>query len=188
MPLDDIERASLESGPIEPAFRWLRALENDAESAWTGVDDDLRLWFALRWVEANPAALHHPVVTEKSPEAFAAALAASGQRHPLFPSLWRVTRRGLIEALGPFLGQELSASVRPRPLAPGLEVVRLFQASDLPPEEDGIRLWQPGVELPSLVLVMSQHGEGWRVHAPGAWLPVTSWPPALNELDPALLD
>ena len=188
MGLDDLERATLESGPMDSAFRWLNAVQCDKKEAWTALDDDLRLWFALDWIKSNPGALSDPAAKGNGPELLAALLARREPRHPLFGYVWQVVHRGLLEALSPFLGQELAASVRPRPLAPGLEVVRLFRASDLTVGADGIRLWHPGVELASFVLIMSRQGEDWEVRAPGAWLPVNSWPPKMDVLDPSTVD
>ena len=178
-------------GHLRSFPRFTRAPLGDRAQLRVAFSDDRHRRGLARWGDgpkSNPGALSDPAAKGNGPELLAALLARREPRHPLFGYVWQVVHRGLLEALSPFLGQELAASVRPRPLAPGLEVVRLFRASDLTVGADGIRLWHPGVELASFVLIMSRQGEDWEVRAPGAWLPVNSWPPKMDVLDPSTVD
>lgn len=162
MDLDPEEIAHGLSGPMGPALNWVRQVtESDDVDSWFVLDPSLRRWFAQNWLTSNPTALSDPSVGSQSRDELVDSLIGpEGSEHPLFHHLWRVARRDIVSALGPFSGAELSAGTRPRPVGPGLEAVRLFRASDLP-ERAGVRVFEADAQHLSFVLLLRRDGGRW---------------------------
>lgn len=144
MELDPEDLANIAGGPRGPALTWgLRSIMQSTDvGAWFGQDYDLRPWRIQGCLTHNHA-LDHPFVAVPSCDDLAALLAGeSGPQHLLFPHLWRVVHRGLIELLAPFRGTSITADTRSRPVEPGVEAIPLSPHSDTE-QRDEFRVSEP---------------------------------------------
>lgn len=183
------EKLADAGGPFITALVWInRVVETDDPQSWYELNETLRRWFAQRWMSANPQALKDPAAWSSTRDELVEVLVGPvGEDNRLFPYMWRATRRYILKELGPLLGEELSAGTRPHTVAPGIEAVPIFRASDLP-GHDGLHTLDPGAAHHSLVLLLSYEQEMWFIASVGLWLPVLGWPPRIEELPASVID
>ena len=188
MDLDPGELPSAD-GPFATALVWInRVVETDDPQSWYELNETLRRWFAQRWISNNPQALKDAAAGSRTRDELLDVLVGpGGEDNGLFPHMWRVTRRYILEVLGPLLGEELSAGTKPRTVAPGIEAVPLFRAADLP-GHDGLHEFNPRTERHALVLLLSHEQGMWFIASVGLWLPTLDWPPRIEELPVSVLD
>ena len=173
-------------GPNPLALEWLKAAHReDIDAVWTSMTADFRLVCAQGWIMKNPQCLTHPTVAGLNREAFAAQLADTASKHPLFLHLARVTLREIRNAAGNFDPETLGIGTRPRPIGSNLELVRLLVLADLPRDDDGVHYWPPDTPAYGASVIMQHEASGWFVAGVGAGVMAPGWPPTLElEIDP----
>lgn len=157
-------------GPVVEAMAWMEwILAGDLAYAWPVMDDQLRLATAQAWIHESG---NDPSVTCYDRDILARTLSQPGcLEHPLWPRFSRVVLAALLFDLAGWDADQLGFLSRPRPVAPGYEVVVLGQGSEYRTVDHS----QPMVMYP---ILMHQTEAGWRVARAGAdTTPVPGWPP-----------
>lgn len=77
---------------------------------------------------------------------------------------------------------ELGSGARPRPLAPGLELLRFFLLSETPRDEFGNYYFPPGSVARCFAVVMQQAEVDWLVAGVGNGILEPGWPPTFRRL------
>jgi hypothetical protein len=165
-------------GPDQTASEWLEAIRAQAPDwVWRLMDSEFRLVMAQRWITHNEEVLEHPTVSGLDRDTFARELSSEDPTHPLWPHCARVTLREITQACGGLENEDLAPGSRPRPIAPELELVRLFRVQDLDRDETGQYFFAPGAQAMALTVIV-RHGEsGWLVAGIGEYLYQPGWPP-----------
>jgi hypothetical protein len=174
---DEIEAHFADGGPLMAARRWLTAVltVRDLDAAWIGVDPELRLVLAQRWLwtSRNELDLSLDELEEMAPQ-----LAADDPTNELWPAFSET----VLDDLGsswPWLDLDsLGAAGRPRMVAIGYELVLLA-----PSDADGslVKLSAPSALDETLELLMHHVDGQWLVAGIGSeQLPAPVWPPSVT--------
>lgn len=184
---DDLNRfhaeAAASSAMNVAASAWLEHLRaNNAEAVWASMDPDFRLAYAQHWIVANsPQVLADPTVRGLTPDEFAQRMADPRAGHPLWPHLARLVRRDLCGQTLANVGgpdRELGVGTRPRPIAPGLELVRLIPLDAVPQDASGMHVFRDRQTVETVTLVMREQPDGaWAVAGVGHAMLLPGWPP-----------
>lgn len=168
------------------AFEWLahaRAL--DAAGVWARLDADFRLGYAQNWILANsPRIMADPSVRGMTRDEFASAMAQPAPSHPLWPNLARALRREVCQGrvIDSFGDRQMGVGTNPRPVAPGLELVRLIPLDVMRRDDEGNYVWPDATWVEALTLTMRLTDDGWSVAGLDHQLLVPGWPPEWREL------
>ncbi len=177
------ELAMAQSGLPILALQWVDAVrQGDVNMVWEMADPQFRLGLVQMWIWHNREAVDQDIRREGiSREELVNELAGASPRHPLWVHCARVSMRNISEASGD-LDRELGPGTRPRPIGPGLELVRLFPLDKLPVDEHGYRSFPPGMSVETLTLIMRFVDDQWMVAGLGDHLVQPGWPPTLERV------
>ncbi len=178
------ELAMAQSGLPALALAWVGAVRRgDIDSVWLMTDPQFRLGLAQMWIWHNRDAVDQDLHREGiSRDELAEQLVATDTpRHPLWVHCARVSMRTISKAAGDLDG-ELASGTRPRPVGPGLELIRLFPLDRMPADEHGNRIFPPGMSVEALSLVMRLADDQWKVAGIGHHLLQPGWPPTFEEV------
>lgn len=172
---DDSFAAVME--PARRALEWVGALRSgDFSAVWAGLDSDFRLALVQGWIVRNPAVLRRPEAS-LGRDQLARDLSTEDPQHRLWPHCRRVLERELVGATAGVADHELAPGTRPRPMAPGLELIRLFPVDLLPRDAEGQPFFAAGQVVMSLSLITSHGQAGWVVAGIGEGVLRPGWPP-----------
>jgi hypothetical protein len=164
--------------PDQTASEWLEAIRSQApDRVWRLMDPEFRLVMAQRWITHNEEVLEHPTVSGLDRDAFARELTSEAPTHPLWIHCARVALREITQACGGLENEDLAPGSRPRPIAPEIELVRLFRLQDLDRDETGQYYFAPDAQAMALTVIVRQRESGWLVAGIGEYLYYPGWPP-----------
>lgn len=113
------------------ALAWVERLqEGDIGALWTRTSHDYRLALTQWWMTANPGVCDDPAVAGESRDVVAEEISTG--HHPLFDHLRRVLARDLRTSVADLEDLELAAGTAARVVSPGVELIALFVADDVP--------------------------------------------------------
>lgn len=179
--MDDMtpeEWAQAASGVGLFSLNWVRGVGHDQiENVWPQMTPNFRLALAQGWIWANPDALDDGRAGGMSRDELAQALAHSHPTNSLFADLARVSMRDIRSSYDDLDVDQLGTSTRPRPVGPGLELVRLLYLADLDHDGQGNYTWPDG-GVARGVTVLIEHGtEGMAVAGTADGVLRPGWPP-----------
>jgi hypothetical protein len=177
------ELAMAASGLPLLAIQWVEAVRRrDASVVWEMTDPRFRLALAQMWIWNNREAVDQQIRGERiSRDELADQLASASPQHPLWAHCARVSMRTISEAAGD-LDRELGPGTRPRLIGPDLEIIRLFPLDELPVDENGNKIFPPGMEVEALTLIMRFADDQWKVGGIGEYLTHPGWPPTSEKV------
>ena len=161
------------------AMDWIGLLlAGDMATAWERLDDEFRLaivqGFIVRMQGLPP---------EQDLDELANELAVERPDHRLWLRLRTSIHEELMNALPGIADEPLHAGQRPRPLAPDLELVRLFPESELQQDPATGRLFFGQNQWARVYsVIMRQTSDGWRVGGIGEHLLSPGWPPTSHRI------
>ncbi len=174
---DDSDMSGILS-PGSMALAWLAMIRQARfDAVWEAMTDEFRLVCVQDGVVNNPTVMSDPSVTATRDE-LAAALSAPAPTHPLWVHTRRVSERAVRSVTVDLVGdRELGVASRPRPIGPGLELIRLIPLDQLDVDESGMHVWPPGQAVQDLSILLRHSSDGWLIAGAGGWLPRPGWPP-----------
>ena len=175
-------------GPVAAALDWMNAVltDRDYANAWAHMTDELRLARSQAWLWNNRAFFKRAAETLDEQ---ATMLAAVPSTHPHWGKFAEIELRLFLTAWPPEDYAHIGVASRPRPLAPGLELVlflRMEAAEALgnaTTVSDGVVQIAGGEDEGTAVeafaqIVVEHDGTRWRVASHnGPGLPTPGWPP-----------
>jgi hypothetical protein len=177
------ELAQAMSGTNDFALRWIQAAGHDrTEAVWPHMTSDFRLAMAQGWLSFNPKALDHPSATTLGRDELARRMATETPRHELFPHLARVSLREIRNSYGDLDTDQLGPGMRPRPMGPDLELVRLFYLPDLDRDDAGNYVFAPEALARVASVLLRRTAPGWAVAGVGDGILHPGWPPTYERL------
>ncbi len=181
---DPFELAAANHEVVAAARAWIDHLRDGAIGpVWRGLAPDCRLAYAQAWIFDNPAVMADPRVETSSRDELAAALAGPDPQEAIWPAAHSYMLRQLSYPNGRLEHEgELGSGANPRPLAPGVELVRFFLLADVPRDASGNYYFPPGSVARNLALVMQQVGDDWLVAGVGHGILEPGWPPTFQRL------
>lgn len=172
------ELAQAQTGPNNFALNWIQAVGRDEiEVVWRAMTSDFRLAMAQAWLTANPVAFGDPSASDLTRDELAAALATEDPDHWLFPDLARVSLREIKNTYGNLDTSKLGPGLRPRPMGPDLEVVRLFYLPDLDKDDAGNYTFAAEATVRTASVWVQRSGSWWAIAGVGDGLLRPGWPP-----------
>lgn len=173
--------AQLTTGPNRFALAWVRAVsEGDVASAWEALSDEVQLALAQMWIYHNPAVLEDPLADGLDRDQLAERLLA--EEDQLSVNMRFIEIRTIYTSWGDVEPDKLAMGTNPRPIGPGLEVVRLLHTDDLEVDDKGIHQFQPGTWARSLTVIVASDAQGWRVAGVNDQLIRPGWPPTTEQV------
>jgi predicted N-acetyltransferase YhbS len=152
------------------ALAWVERLrEGDIDALWSRTSHDYRLALTQWWVTANPGVCDDPAVAGKSRDVVAEEISTG--HHPLFDHLRGVLARDLRASVADLEDLELAAGTAARVVSPGVELIALFVADDVP---DGA--FAPGATARAVTVAVAQEDGQWLVTGLNC-VAVPGWPP-----------
>lgn len=177
------ELAQAAFGPNQFALQWVQAVADDrAEMVWPQMTPDFRLSLAQWWLVHNPEALNDPSAASLDRDELVPLLAAAKPEHILFRHLARVSLRELRNGFGGLDISKLGPGTRPRPIGPGLELVRLFYLPDLDKDDAGNYVFAAGAAARTVSVLVERRERGWAVAGVGESLLRPGWPPTYERV------
>lgn len=172
---DSPEYAQLLSGPNVFALSWYTALyAQDVVTAWAALSNTLQLALVQGVLQDNL----HLVDRGTTKDDLAASIASGGDEHPAFGDVRALALKQVLRACGDLPADRLAMGSRPRPLGPGLEMVRLFLTDDVTKHPDGSYTFDDGAQARAIgVIVEGESPHTWRVVGIGEHLLLPGWPP-----------
>ena len=176
------------AGPVAAALVWMNAIltAGDYADAWAHMTDELRLVRSQAWLWNNRKFFGREAETLDQQ---ATTLAAVPSSHPYWKEFAEIELRSFQSAWPPGDYAHVGVASRPRPLAPGLELVlflRMEAAEALgnaTTVSDGVVQIAGGEDEGTAVeafaqIVVEHDGTRWRVASHnGPGLPTPGWPP-----------
>lgn len=163
------------TGPVSAVYAWLDFIKaGDFASAWTRMDDNLRLCRAKAWLWANRM---HDDIASRDLEQEAQHLVELPSRSAFWTDFAATELHQLYESWARFLdGYEegtLGAASHSRVLGPELEIVVLQDTGT----QDAVTYEQDTLILDAFVFTVRLADDGWKVAAYGDFIPTPGWPP-----------
>lgn len=176
-------------GPVASASDWLAAIleARDYALAWTMMSPDLRLVRAQAWLWNNREFFERAAETLDEQ---AAMLAEVPSQHPYWEEFAEIELSMFLEGFPADEYENVGIASRPRPLAPGLELVLFIPMADAEALEGARRREGGGVIVGGddegtpvntfAQIAVSHDGQQWWVAGHhGETLPEPGWPPTL---------
>lgn len=180
--LSDYEQAAAVVTPALAALEWIHAtLTGDFDTSWGGLDPTFRLAVVQEWISSNPRVLD--LVPHSAPDDVAAELADRRPTHWLWHEHGqRVVQRNLEQLVEGLRGMQYGHGIKPRFVAPDLEVVVFFDLDGLPTDERGVHYLPPGEGRPSSPMIMRLDNGRYVVRGVGMGMWQPGWPPTYVEV------
>lgn len=176
-------------GPVAAASDWLAAVlaDGDYAAAWALMSDDLRLARAQAWLWNNREFFQRAA---EDLDEQADMLAAVPSEHPYWDEFAEIETGTFIEAFPLDEYANVGISSKPRPLAPGLELVLYIPMSEAQAVEGATPLdgggvivggTEDGMPMKTFAQIVVEHdGDRWIVASHnGEQMPQPGWPPVL---------
>jgi hypothetical protein len=177
------EFAHVTTGPNLFALGWVgEVLSHHVEPAWAAISAEFRLALAQMWIYHNPGVLDDPRAGGLDRDGLAERLLDAQSGDELFVNMRAVEIRTIKQSFGEVRFDDLGTGVRPRPIGPSLELVRLLDRTDLATDENGYHYLLPGGSARAVRVIVTSIGEGWEVAGVGQHLLRPGWPPTHEQI------
>ena len=163
------------TGPVSAVYAWLDLIKaGDFASAWTRMDDNLRLCRAQAWLWANRK---HEDIASRNLEQEARHLVELPSRSAFWSDFAATELDQLYESWERFLDANedgtLGAASHSRVMGPELEIVVLQDTGT----QGTVIYDQDTLILDAFVFTLRLADGGWKVAAYGDFIPTPGWPP-----------
>jgi len=166
---------------VRVALAWVERLrEGDIGALWSRTSPDYRLALTQWWVTANPGVCDDPAVVGQPRDIIAEEVSTG--HHPLFDHLRRFLARDLRASIADLENLELVAGTAARVVSPGVELIALFVADDVP---DGS--FAPGATVRAVTVAVVQEAGRWLVAGRNC-VAAPGWPPTWSPVTASLED
>ena len=165
------------------ALGWVQAAAaGQADLVWQLMSTQFRLAAVQGWIWHNPQALDDHSAAGFDCDSLAAHLSQLAPEHELFQHVVRVTLRDITEGFGDLDVDQLAAGSRPRPVGPGLELVRLVYLPDVDRDGEGNYSLAPGAWARNISVFVEWIDSTWAVAGVGEGILHPDRPPAFERL------
>lgn len=163
------EFAQLVSGPNRFVLDWVQdVLADRVDAAWAAISGEFRLCLLQMRVYGEP---DRDEIVER-------VLIGLGDDH-----LRAAVIRSIRDSFGDGPFDDLGVGARPRPIGPGLELVRLFHTTGLSVNGVGHHYLTPGESARAIGVIVARTDDGWEVAGLGNNLLRPGWPPTRVKID-----